>query len=105
MGFEINPYDFCVANAIIDGSQCTIAWHVDNNKVSHINEEVISKLIKELETYFGKFKVTRGKMHNYLGMIIKIREDKNVSINQTKQLEEIIEIFSEPIIVKVTSIA
>ena len=38
-------------------------------------------------------------------MIIIIREDKNVSINQTKQLEEIIENFSEPIIGKVTSVA
>ena len=57
------------------------AWHVGDNKVSHVNEEDVSKLIKELETYFGMFKVTRGKMHDYLGMIIKIREDKNVSIN------------------------
>lgn len=32
-GFEINLYDFCVANVITDRSQCTIAWHVDDNKV------------------------------------------------------------------------
>jgi hypothetical protein len=25
-GFEMNPYDTCVANKIIDGKQCTIAW-------------------------------------------------------------------------------
>ena len=29
MGFEINPYDWCVANKDIDGKQCTIVWHVD----------------------------------------------------------------------------
>jgi hypothetical protein len=26
-GFEIKPYDWCVANKIIDGKQCTIIWH------------------------------------------------------------------------------
>ena len=35
MGFEINPYDPCVANKIVNGSQCTGVWHVDNLKVSH----------------------------------------------------------------------
>ena len=28
-GFEINPYDRCVANKVINDKQCTIAWYVD----------------------------------------------------------------------------
>ena len=36
MGFELNPYDTCVANKVIDGKQCTIAWYVDDNKISHV---------------------------------------------------------------------
>jgi hypothetical protein len=36
MGFEINPYDWCAANKTIDGKQCTILWHVDNIKISHV---------------------------------------------------------------------
>ena len=32
MGFVINPYDICVANEVIAGSQCTIEWQVDDNK-------------------------------------------------------------------------
>jgi hypothetical protein len=35
-GFEINPYDFCVANKVIAGKQCTIIWHVDNLKRSRM---------------------------------------------------------------------
>ena len=34
MGFQINPYERCVANKLIDGNQCTILWHVDDLKVS-----------------------------------------------------------------------
>ena len=29
-GFEINPYDTCVANKLVNGKQCTIVWHVDD---------------------------------------------------------------------------
>jgi hypothetical protein len=36
-GFEINPYDWCVANKMIDGKQCTIVWHVDDLKISHVD--------------------------------------------------------------------
>ena len=36
-GFEVNPYDFCVANKMTDGSQFTIVWHVDDLKLSHKN--------------------------------------------------------------------
>ena len=32
-GFEINPYDPCAANKIINGSQMTVTWHVDDLKV------------------------------------------------------------------------
>ena len=32
MGFILNPYDACVANKIVEGSQCTIAWYVDDTK-------------------------------------------------------------------------
>ena len=41
-GFEVNPYDPCVANKIVNGSQITICWHVDDLKVSHIDEDVIT---------------------------------------------------------------
>ena len=29
-GFEINPYDPCVANKTVDGKQLTVVWHVDD---------------------------------------------------------------------------
>ena len=47
MGFKINPYDHCIANKDIDGSQCTIAWYVDDVKVSHKNENVITTIIRD----------------------------------------------------------
>eukprot|EP00957_Ditylum_brightwellii_P198965 15165642-Ditylum_brightwellii.AAC.1 len=31
-GFEINPYDWYIANKQRNGEQCTIVWHVDDFK-------------------------------------------------------------------------
>jgi hypothetical protein len=38
--FKLNPYNTCVAKKIVDGKQCTIAWYVDDNKISHIREVI-----------------------------------------------------------------
>ena len=71
MGFVLNAYDKCVANANIDGSQCTIVFYVDDNKISHKNEKVLTKVINKLEGHFGKLEISRGREHNFLGMRIK----------------------------------
>jgi hypothetical protein len=40
-GYEMNPYDPCVWNKTIDGKQCTICFHVDDCKISHVSEKVL----------------------------------------------------------------
>ena len=45
-GFQINPYDRCIADITIKVKQCTIAWYVDDNKVSHIDEEINTKIVE-----------------------------------------------------------
>ena len=40
LSFEINPYDICVSNKVIEGTQCTLAWYADDDKLSHRNPEV-----------------------------------------------------------------
>ena len=59
----------------------------------------MEKIIEELERHFGEFSVVHGKNQDYLGMNIKIRYDKKVSIDMIKQIKEIIEGFSEKLTV------
>ncbi len=71
--FVLNPYDNCVANKIIDGRLCTILWHVDDLKISHIDPKVVDHVIRLLSDRYGKeapLTVTRGKRHHYLVMTI-----------------------------------
>ena len=69
-GFELNPYDRCVANKIINGKQCTIGWYVDDNILSQVETPVVTSVIAKIEEYFPGLVVERGKDLNFLGMEI-----------------------------------
>ena len=64
-GFVTNPYDWCVANKDINGSQCTILWHVDDLKISHADPDVVTSIIDMIAQEFGKeapLTINRGKI-------------------------------------------
>jgi hypothetical protein len=60
-GFLVNPYDPCVANKAINQAQLTVSWHVDNLKIGHRDEKVVSDFmewIKQQYRKIGEVKVT-----------------------------------------------
>ena len=90
LGFTINPYDPCIANCMIEGAQCTIAWYVDDTKISHVNPDVVTRVIDVLEGHFGKMTVTRGREHTFLGMNIVYTEERTAKITMKSYLQEAI---------------
>ncbi|KAI2490768.1 Reverse transcriptase (RNA-dependent DNA polymerase) [Fragilaria crotonensis] len=90
IGFERNPYDPCVANKVINGKQCTVAWYVDDMKISHVDPNVVTQVIEQIEDRFGKMTVTRGKEHTFLGMKILYKENGTAEITMRDYLEEAI---------------
>eukprot|EP00957_Ditylum_brightwellii_P210976 15365620-Ditylum_brightwellii.AAC.2 len=97
LGFEVNPYDQCIANLMIRGKQMTICWHVENLKISHIDSREVTKMLDILQKKYGKMKTTRGKVHNYIGMTLNFRKRGKVRIGMVKYTKEIIETFPEKI--------
>lgn len=96
MRFEINLYDLCVANKVINGTQCTICFYVDDNKISHIDVNVIKEVVKELEKHFGPTTTMFGDELNFLGMNICIdRMSKTYSIEMKNMINKAIEAFEE----------
>jgi hypothetical protein len=70
-GFVLNPYDPCVANKQVNSTQLTVCWHVDDLKVSHVDPAIITRFGEWLNTTYGISVVShRGKVHDYLGMIL-----------------------------------
>ena len=93
LGFTINPYDSCVANKIIDGMQCTILWHVDDIKMSHVSQGVLESVMKRIEACFGReapLTVTRGPVHEYLGMTIDFSRPDTVQFHMKAFIEDLI---------------
>jgi hypothetical protein len=73
---------------MIEGTQCTIIWYVDDNKISHANPAVVSSIIEKIEERFGKMTVTRGKQHTFLGMNFTFNDNETVTIAMKEYLSE-----------------
>ena len=97
-GFAHNPYDSCVMNKVINGKQCTILWHVDDLKISHVDPEVVTEMIELLEGEFGKeapLTKTRGHVHEYLGMTIDFSAMGKVKISMIGYINDMLEAVPE----------
>jgi hypothetical protein len=102
-GFELNPYDPCVANKMIEGKQMTICFHVDDCKMSHrtprVMDQTIEWLRQEYESIFedgsGEMTVSRGKVHTYLGMTLDYTVRGQVKISMTGYIDEILTAFDK----------
>ena len=70
-----------MANKTINGEQCTVCWHVDDLKISHVDEKVVTQVCNDLsELYKGKVKIYRGGTHDYVGMDLDYESEPGVLI-------------------------
>ena len=107
-GFEVNPYDPCVANKMVNGKQLTVSWHVDDLKCSHMDPNVVSDFMKWInDTYgaIGEVKVTRGKLHEYLGMKLDYIMKGQVSIDMVEHIKSMVESFPQEYLSKMKRVA
>lgn len=102
-GFEANAYDPCVMNKMIQGSQCTIIWHVDDLKISHKQQVVVEEVIRHLETKYGALKPDIGPDQAYVGMNIHYPGDKTVRISMKSYIQSAIKDFPDTLGKTVTS--
>jgi hypothetical protein len=68
-------------NKTINGKQCTALWHVDDIKMSHVEQDVLESIITKLSKQYGQdalLRVQRSPIHDYLGMTIDYSEDGKV---------------------------
>ena len=59
----------------------TITWHVDDLKISHNSDDVISDVITWLESIYGQLDASRGTKHQYLGMDLDYSDGGKVKIS------------------------
>jgi hypothetical protein len=92
--FIINDYDECTFNKMVNGKQLTVQFHVDDLKLSHVDEAVIRSMVADLNGIFGQdgtlLDASYGKVHEYLGMTIDFSEECLVKYTMYDFLEDII---------------
>ena len=92
-GFTMNPYDPCVWNKMINGSQMTVIFHVDDGIVSHVDPKQVTDFLKELSKIYGQtdpLTIRRGKIHDYLGMTIDFSIDLQVMVTMYDYIMKLI---------------
>ncbi len=88
MGFEINPYDPCVANKTVNGTQMTVRWHVDDLMISHTNQADIMAFMKKIKYIYGENLAEKvGTVNNYLGMAFNNSFDNKVWMNMNQYIK------------------
>ena len=97
MGFVLDPYDMCVTNKTINGKQCTVAWYVDDNKISHVEQEVVDDIVAKIGKRFPRLTISTGTEHNFLGIRIKYLDDGTVSLNMGDYIQEVVNNFGEDV--------
>ena len=81
-------------NKTINGKQCTVLWHVDDLKISHIDHNVVTDVISQLEAEFGveaPLTIMCGKVHNYLGMVLDYTVDGKIQIKMDNYVATVLE--------------
>ena len=91
--FVPNRYDSCMVNKKVNNKQLTVAWHVDNLKVSHEEEEVLDEFIDMMEKEFGQdapLSVTQGPIQKYLGMTLDFSEKGRVVVKMSNYVKSML---------------
>jgi hypothetical protein len=103
VGFKINPYDPCIVNKTVNGTQMTICFDVHDCKLSHCssraNDNMIDWLRQEYESIFedgaGQVTVRRGRVHKYFGMTLDYTIHGQVNILMFDYVNKIINAFDK----------
>ena len=91
--FELNPYEPCVAKKMIGGKQMTVCWHVDDLKVLYVDHKVVPNFMEWIKGIYGELSFTRGRVHEYLGMMLDFRIPGELQVTMVDYLRGVLEDF------------
>ena len=82
----MNP---CVFNRTHNNIQTTITVYVDDLLITSVDIKRIDEVIDILRQRYKELKITRGTLHNYLGMIMDFTKTGSVNISQAGMTQDI----------------
>ena len=90
MGYIKNDHDMCVFNRTeSDGSQSTLAVHVDDVLITAKTDTIIDGIIGDLQLAYKKLSVQRGAVINYIGMVFDFSAIGKVKITMPGFIDDL----------------
>ena len=91
IGFKQSRYDRFVFNQYEkDGTQCSLCVHVDDFMITARNEAHLEPVLNDKTNLFGDITVTRGRKHNYLGMVLNLEQQDSLEVSMLSAVEELL---------------
>ena len=87
-GFVRNDSDICVFNKESEGSQCTIAVHVDDLIITSVRGDMIEDVCTHVRKRYGNITRCDGPVLNYLGMVFDLSKAGEVRMTMEGYIEE-----------------
>jgi hypothetical protein len=94
LGYSVNPLDPCVfTKPCADGGQTTVCFHVDDALATSPDQTELDKLVADMKAAFIELKVTSGKVHEYLGMVLDFSVPGQCEATMQKYIQDILDEF------------
>ena len=64
--YQRTKYDWCEMKKMFKGKQWTIIWHVDDLNMLHVDSDVVSSILADIDANYGyiaKMTITQAKIH------------------------------------------
>ena len=88
-----------MANKVVDGKQLIVMLHVDDMKISHHEDpKVVDQFVewckkKHADDNVGKIEPSRGKVHDYLGIILDCSVPGKVKFQMKDYVQKMLDEF------------
>ena len=92
LGYKVSAYDDCVFN-LLDSNGfiiSTIVVHVDDGFVTGSSEKILDEFFEKLSAELGELTIKRGRIHDYLGMMLDFSQPSVVHITIQKMIRDIL---------------
>ena len=93
--YRVNPYDLCVFNEVYKREQVTVIFYIDDLLGACVLSEALEDLYELLIKKYKKVKVTRGKIHPYLGMIMNFQRPGVVTVANPGYISDLVKEYGE----------
>ena len=78
---------------MIDSTQCTVVWHIDNMTILHFKPTVVARILYVLNSKYEKLKPIERhcrKVYDHLGITMGYYIPGKVSINMADYIKKVI---------------